>query len=345
MKWSPGHIQTFFQSTSVLINGGVPILESLESVQRQYREPEIVQAIDGIIKDLSSGFPLHKALARAEVFSDLEIGLIQIGERSGKLHLVLERLAKLAEERLHLRQKLRSALAYPAFVLVLCGLLLVFAPVLVFQDMLTLLEEMHTDLPLATDVYLAFSRMLHHPIFYFIFAILLGLSVAAVRKILLDRELRLKGEEFIFLIPWLSDALKASAVAEMSGALCVSYESGLPILESFRLAKRATWSRLLGQDIDRVRTRVKQGETLSEALRTSEFFTSLSLCMISSGEESGQVEQALQMVYEENKQMVVERLERFQQLLEPLLLLGVGIFVGFIAVALLAPTISLVEGL
>jgi general secretion pathway protein F len=345
MTWQLEQKATFYGGLSILLNGGVPLLTCLESLQGQFPTPQLSESVGRIADSLLAGHPLHLALQKEDGFSGLETSLVRVGEQSGSLHVVLDRLAKLTDERLKLRSKLWAALTYPAFVLVLCLILLIFAPVIVFADLLDLLRELKTDLPLPTALYLAFSSALYSPWTYLILAVFGGLLGSWLRVAWRSPPRRLQMEEFLFMLPGLGKTLRSGATIEVCGALTIAYESGIPILQSLELAKRATWSQLLSNRMTQSQEHLKSGEGIAEALESTTFFSALNVSILRSGEEVGMVGKALDSVFHQLTRQLEDSLDSMQKLLEPLLLLFVGSVVGFIAVALLAPTIAMVEGL
>ncbi|MCA9781356.1 MAG: type II secretion system F family protein, partial [Candidatus Eremiobacteraeota bacterium] len=236
-------------------------------------------------------------------------------------------------------------LVYPAFVLALCALLLIFAPVLVFSDLLDLLAELKTDLPLPTKLYLGFSDLVRSPLAYLVLAAGLALVVVLARKLLQDEERRAEVEAVILQMPGLGPALKSAVSAEVTGALAVSYGSGLPLLSALNLSAEVSLSTLLRQKMEASRESLTAGETLSAALHETGFFSPVSLLILQAGEEVGQISPALESMARQSAESTRHALELMQKLLEPLLLLFVGMVVGFIAIATLAPTIKMVEGL
>ena len=344
-KWDTKQKAVFFRGLSVLLNSGVHIVGALECLSEQAESEDDKQVVQRILQRASSGHPLDRAMAAEGVFSELETGLVKVGMRSGALHSILSKLADTTEERDGLRRKMTSALIYPAFVLALCGLLLVFAPVLVFSDLLDLLSELKTDLPLPTKIYLGFSELVRSPIAYLVLAAGLAAAIGFARKFLADEERRADFEELVLEIPGIGPALKSAVSAEVTGALAVAYGSGLPLLSALNLSADVSLSALLRRRMKSSRETLTAGETLSAALQETGFFSPVSLLILQAGEEVGQISSSLESMAVQSAESTRLSLDLMQKLLEPLLLLFVGLVVGFIAIATLAPTMKMVEGL
>jgi len=346
MKISVQEKAVVYRNLATLVNSGVHILEALESLEVQVRNPQLQEALKRVTGRVSQGHPLHNAMAKErELFSTLVIALVKVGEKTGKLHNILERIAELTQNRDKLLRQLQSALAYPALVLTLCLLLLLFAPVLVFSDLLDLLRQLDTELPLVTQIYLAFSSAILSPLTYLVTVPLLGAGLYTVRTLLRNEERRQSFEEALFALPGLGDFLRLSVASGVADSMATCYEAGLPILDSFRLAAQSTVSLFYKNRLLEAREALKRGEGLAECLTDIHLFQPAHLVILHSGEETGQTASALKMVAEQASSDVEYAVESFQKLLEPCLLLFVGLVVGFIAVAVLSPTLKMVEGL
>jgi type IV pilus assembly protein PilC len=346
MAWDMATKKFFFRGLSTLQNSGVHILDGLQSLTEQSDDPLFTRTVESLSRKLASGYPLHKALeSEGDHFSRLEVALVRVAENSGKLHSVLSRLADLSESQDKLRRELVSALIYPAFVLVLCTGLLIFAPVLVFSDLLDLLRELGTELPLPTRIYLGFSDLVLNPLFVLGCLAILVVGAVQIRKVTQDPGRRRVLERLGYSIPGLSSVLKASAASECSEALAICYQAGVPILAGLRLSGSASFSYLLQDSFKVAEEQLKNGATLTEALRPCQVFDSLSLALLSTAEESGSVSESLFAIAEQCRGRTKDALDTFQKLLEPCLLLFMGLIVGFIAVATLAPTLNLVRAL
>ena len=346
MAWNLESKKFFFRGLSTLQNSGVHILDGLQGLAVQSQDPLFVETVESLSKKLASGYPLHKALAsEGDIFSRLEVALVKVAESSGKLHTVLARLAEMSESRDKLRRELLAALIYPAFVLILCTGLLVFAPLFVFSDLLNLLRELGSDLPLVTRIYLGFSDLILNPIVLLALAALSVLILLRFKKAAHDPKQRRALEEIGFAVPGLSAVLKSSAASECSEALAICYQTGVPILAGLRLSGSATFSLLLQDRFLVAEEQLKSGATLTEALRTCEVFEPMSLALLATAEESGKVSESLFSIATQCRAHTKDALDTFQKLLEPCLLLFMGFIVAFIAVATLAPTLNLVQAL
>lgn len=342
MGWKPSTKKLFFRSLSTLQNAGVHILDALHSLAEQAPDEPSRRDIQAVAGRLASGYSLSEGLAGIEpAFSKIEVALVRVAERSGKLHTVLERLATRTEYLDRVRRELIAAVTYPAFALALSIILVVFAPVFVFSDLLELLQHSCQQLPLVTSIYLKFSRVVVSPAF---FAVLLasGFFCWKAAKSLTQSEARaLALEEILLTVPGLGRVLRAQAVSEACDALALCQQVGLPSLQSLRLSGEATFSLHLRNEFRLAEERLKNGYSLSEAFADSDFLDPMSRAVLATGEEAGKLSESLAGIGRQNGVRAKEAMDTFQKLLEPALLLFIGLIVGFIAVAILAPTLTL----
>lgn len=329
-----------------MLNSGFNILDGLRCLADQLEERDLKEALEGVATRVSAGHRLSAAMAAHQPhFEAIECALVKVGEETGGLHRVLHRLADMSEQRRENHQRLISALTYPAWVVAISTALLIFAPLFVLKDMLELIRELSADLPLITKLYLAFSAMLVHPLFY-LALVLLGVAVFfGLRHLANSRALRIKVESVLLETPGLGPFLRSSLSLEFSLTLGTCYESGIVVLDALRLSGLASRSTWLEEQTRGAIAALKDGSSLCEALAELELFEPASLSMVAVGEEAGQVEDSLRTIAEMNQQRCRHTLELAQAMLEPLLLLGVGLLVGFMAIATLTPMLKVAQSL
>ncbi len=330
-----------------MVGSGNHILNALRLLSDRSQAPTLGPAIEQLAQNISRGQRLSESMRRqGPNFSPLEVALVRVGEDTGSLHGVLERLAHLTEKRQAQRQKLVSSLTYPAFVIVLCGLLLILAPAYVFSDLLDVFRQNPDTLPLATKVYLVLNDLLTSPLVLLLAtATLGGILGFALSRYRQDPELRGKVEEFALKIPGLGEVLKNSICSELCRALSVCYRAGLPILSSLTLCREATWSALLGSRLERAQASLKNGSTVCQALEEMELLPKVQLSLLVAGEESGKLGETLDQVADQTAEEMEYAIEQGQSLLEPLVLVVVGSVVGFLAIAIMSPMLKVVEQL
>lgn len=328
----------FYRCLSVLLNSGVQILRSLEAGAQQCSIPPLAAAIGSARGAVASGKRLSVALTGfPSFFTTLQVRMIAVGENTGGLHVILERLAEQAEKSVALRQKVASALTYPLLVLGLALLLLLAAPALVFKDLLRLFSELGVELPWTTRLMLFAANLLSGPWPYLLLVLIGLLGWYGYGQIEQHPGLKARWEAFLLAVPGLGTAFRMAATAEFCGALALCYSSGLPVVQAVTLCAGATGSVLMEQAGQLARQSLLEGETLYESLRASQLLTPVLLGLLAAGEESGQVASSLEDVAEMAEANLEVAVERATALLEPLVLLVIGGVVGFMVIATLSP--------
>lgn len=330
-----------YRSLSVLVGAGVHIVRALRVVATQANDLALKNSLEKVVGKVETGWPLSKAVEGEVGFSPLGRGLIAVGEQTGALHRVLDRLATMTERSQQTRYQLQSALVYPVVVFVLCLLLLVFLPGLVFKDLLVVLSDLGAELPLATRLLMLLSGLTSPPALLVIGLLL----VLAFRSFRPSAEFFGRIEPALMKAPGLGFALSASLTAEFTAALCVCYQAGVPILQALDLCGGVTWSPHLARQVKAARKEMEGGATLSEALGSMGVFRPWTLHLITAGEEAGRVPLALDRVARASQEELEDALDLATQVLQPLMLVVIGAIVGFVVIATMSPMLKLVEHL
>lgn len=335
----------FFRSLATLQGAGVHVLRSLEVLGRQLDNREVKAALVDALRQVSSGMPLSKALSRhPRLFKPLHLQMLRVGENSGGLHRVLENLAVHAEKSFALQQKLRSAMVYPALIMVLALVMLIALPGIVFKDLLRFLSDLHVELPWATKVLLGLSNLVTQWWFF----VLLGLVAAGLGwgVVQLSRRPAWQeaAEQAIISVPGLGPAVTAGWVADFTRSLSYTYAAGVPILQALEIAGQGR-SLLMNRALANTRKQMAEGLPLHRCLSMTGLFPPMALHLIQAGEESGQVADMLERVANACEELVDERLTLASAMLQPLVMLVVGLVVGFMVVAVMSPMLKVLESL
>lgn len=336
----------FYRSMATLYNAGIPIGRALFILARQMEEPSLRQSLEEIACQVQSGRRLSDAMARyGLIFPPLHSNLVALGESTGSLHLILEKLAGQSEKATELRARLRSALAYPMVIFVLAMLLLMFAPAVIFKDLLRLMQDLNVQLPLATKVMVVASRFMTSPF------VLIPLIALAVLPMMLWHmigqlpEWRRKAEAVLLAIPAIGGAVRASVVCTFTRSLATCCGTGVPLLKGLELSAGAADFLVFQDDLRVARARLRDGSTLSEALEESQFFRGMTVQMVAVGEESGRIGDMLERVSLLAEQEVEQTLEVATAALQPLMMLFIGLVVGFVVLATMAPMLQVINSL
>lgn len=329
----------FFRILATLTSAGIPIhvaLREQESVAQE-AQSEVYGRVATLVE---SGRPLSKAMSfTGSPFSKFQLGLIQVAESTGSLVAVLSRLADYEERENELKSRLRSQLAYPAFLMVVAFLASLLLPPFVLKDLLKMLVEMRIDLPLSTRILIALSDLTTSPWFLFV---VVGLGVGLFK-------FWPSWKRNLFQVsrnlPYWSTLLRDLATIRFSEAMAVQCEAGVPLPEAVDRALTATGQSWIAAESDTVQARLSQGDLLSESLESLDFATPTFLHMINSSEESGRFSFAFRWLADYYHQRLDCSMNVLSTVLEPVIMTVLGALFAFMAMASLLPLTRLVEAL
>ena len=324
----------FTHDMQALLKAGLPLYDTLNTLEEKYRRTKMHSVFLDLCDQVKRGRCVSEALkGYPKIFDPIYIAMVQVGEESGTLMESFKELAKIIYREQSLKKSITSAMIYPTFIGIFClgvmGILLFF----LIPSMAELFEGRTLHPMTRTVLYL--SRLLHDHAF----SIFLGGSGALCSLFLYLQ--RIKGREriknFLLSIPIVKRIFIETVMARFSRVFSVLYSGGVPLLESICLAKKMLKHTLLEQLFTRAQTKVAEGRPLSEELANSSLIPLLVIRMLSIAEESGQVAEMmahLSHIYEES---VEQSLKRITALLQPAMLLFLGIIVAVILLSVLLP--------
>lgn len=331
----------FTRNLSGLLKGNVPILRALVLLGGQARKSgmkKLVEDLTGAVRDglsLSQAFERHPA-----IFSPLLVSMVRGGESGGVLGEMMERLALYQEKNEDIRKKIRGALAYPIFILSM-GVVTVFVLLTYFMPrLLGVYARNQQDLPLPTEIVLGISNFLSGN-WYWVLGIMI-LIYAFVRRIGNVSSRRQWLDEIKLKVPFVKSLVIKNAVMNFSRTLGLLLEQGVPLFKGVPLAANTVENGVLGSQFGKVEgDLVIKGASLAAALKKIPHFPPMALDMISVGEESGRLGEALSHVSNTYEKEVEGVLKTFTTLMEPALILLIGGVIGFIVFAMLMPVFQL----
>jgi type IV pilus assembly protein PilC len=269
--------------------------------------------------------------------------MVRAGEAGGVLDVILNRLAGFMEKSQKLKKKIQGAMIYPLAVTCVAGLILVFIMTFVVPSFESMFKDMGRRLPAMTQMLLTFSQSLRQYWYLLVFVPLIFFALWTA--ILRTQSGRLLVDKFKLTVPGFGIIIKKSAISRFTRTLGTLISSGVPILEALRIVKDAIGNVVLQNSIEQVHGSIKEGDTIAEPLRTSGVFDELVVNMIDVGEETGELDKMLVKVADNYENDVDVAVEGLSSLIEPLLIVGMGIAVGFIVVALFLPLIEIIKNI
>ena len=329
----------FNQQFLTLIRAGMPILGSIEMLAKNQKNAHFAAQLDDICTRVRTGDALSAAFEAASGFPVMYTTTLQAGERSGNLQEVLERYVSFQRISLSFRKKLVASLIYPCVLLSLVGGLMFFMFVFVVPEFAVLYDQMGNKLPQMTMDLLAFGTFLHHNILW-ILLIIGSVAYGSYRFAITDR-----GREFIdgfrIKLPVLGKIWLKYQVAMFARTLSTLLTGGLPLVPSLETAARSISSRHVSRAVMTSVSTVREGKPLAEALTQTKIFPDLASEMIAVGEQTGALPQMLNSVAEFFEEDVATALAAALTLIEPAILIVMGVVVLFIHVSLYLPIFSM----
>lgn len=326
----------FTRQLGDLIDAGIPMLRALRITEQQTGNPNLKQIIEQIYGFVQDGGTLSEALAQhPKVFSRFYINMVKTGEMAGNLDKILNRLSEFIDKDLETRSKVQSSMAYPVFML-LVGIGTIFVILTFVIPRLTLIfEDLTESLPLPTIVLMAVSHFFAK--FWWLILAVAGLGLGYLRNYVSSPVGKEKLDAFKLKLPLLGHFIKDVEIGRFARTLATLLDSGVVIVSALESVWAVLDNEVLKKEIKQAAGEVASGSSLSLALRQCPHFPEIAVNMIAVGEESGHLETSLYKLAGAYERQSDRTVKTMTSLLEPMLILGIGLIVGFMFVAILLP--------
>jgi len=334
----------FSRQFATMIDAGLSVVKCLDILQKQSRNPRLKEVIGQVKHDVGAGTSLTEALQKhPKVFSGLYVNMIRSAEAGGILDQVLDRLSGFLEKEQETRGKVKSAMTYPAVVFSFAMLMLVGLMFFVLPKFKVIFETMGLTLPLTTKIMLNSSDYLQN---YWYIALVFMAGMVVFLKVVVKTE---KGRYAIdaakLKVPVFGDLILKTAVSRFARTFGTLISSGVPVLRALEIVSDTAGNLVVSETVGRARTSIKEGDKISTPLFASKVFPLMVTQMIAVGEETGRLDQMLAKVANFYDEEVDATLKALTSLIEPMMIVGLGLIVGFIAVSVISPIYSLVGSL
>ena len=333
----------FNQQFVTLIRAGLPILKALDLLSGRTTDPKLGRWIQAVRDEVRNGALLSEAFRRQGVFPPVYISSILAGEKSGSLPEVLDRYIGYQKLALAVRKKLLVSLIYPSFLVFLVCCLIVFLITYVVPNFAQLYESMQAELPRITQILIGVGTTARAYVVAGFLALVTGL--AAFRLWAARESSRETLDRLKLRLPLAGEIWIKYQVAQLARVLSTLLTGGIPLVQAMQTAGESLGSGLLRKALAGAEKRVREGQPLSAALRSTGLFPELATDMIEVGESTGALPVMLNSVAEFYEDDVSTRLTAALSLIEPAIMIGMGVFVAFVLVALYLPIFSLADTL
>ena len=326
----------FTSTLEILTSTGIPIIEALMFIEQNSDSVKIRTITADFRKKIIGGTTLGETLEKyRDIFGRVYIGLVKAGEDSGELDKTLLRMLELLKKQDDVKGKVIGALIYPAVVVLLAIIAVIVMLVFVFPAFEEMFNNMGKPLPPITKACMSAGLFMKNYWFILIFAVIAFVFFAswAYKQPKIRREI----DKFVLRIPILSEMLKFSNFSNFIAVLQVSYEAGIPIVDCLSLANLTMDNFLLKNAIRQVANKVQQGTHLSVALKSVQEVPTMMTFMIATGEQSGRLGDSLYHCVNYIDKKLDSVIDAFMKMIEPTLMIGIGILVGTLGLALYLP--------
>jgi general secretion pathway protein F len=330
----------FTRQLATLLAAGIPVEEALRGVSEQTEKDKIRHFIIGVRSKVMEGYALAQAMAEYPyAFPELYRATVAAGEQTGRLDLVLEKLADYTENQQKIRQKIQQALIYPTLMVGVSTLIISFLLAFVVPKIIEVFTTSGQALPAMTHVLISASHFIHNDGLYTLLIIVLLLFT--FKRSLDNEKISLKWHQFILKLPLISYLVRTVNVARYIHTFGILFAAGVSVLETMQVAAGLITNRVMRQAFDTATIRVREGVPIHQALKETSYLSPMAIHLIASGEKSGQLSTMMERAANHLDGEVQRLIDTALTLLEPLVILLMGAIVLFIVLATLLPIFSM----
>ncbi|HMQ21497.1 MAG TPA: type II secretion system F family protein [Planctomycetota bacterium] len=342
----PKALADFTSQLATLLEAGIPVVRSLRILEGQLPSGPLQRTVAAVTEDVEGGTPLSEALEKyPRTFDNLYTSMIRAGEAGGIQETILERLASFMESTEDIKAKVKGALAYPVVVIFVAVSVVLGVMTFVIPKFKTIFKQLIQDeLPAATQRLIAISDFLLEN--WWLWA--LGIPLVIItHRFLVGRvpAYRYQRDRLLLRLPLFGPLIKKTIVARFARTFGTLVESGVPHLEALEIVRASVRNKVLEESIDNILGSIREGEGIAPAMAESIIFDDLITNMVDVGEQTGELDRMLTRIADRYEIEVDRTISTVFKVLEPLLIVVLAVFVGFIIYALLAPMLKLMQSM
>ncbi len=332
----------FYLQLSNMINAGVTILNSLNTLNNQIENKRLKEIVGSISRSIEAGDTFSQALSRhTRIFPKTFISMVKAGEASGKLDTILARFAIFSEQQEDLRQKIKGALFYPSILLCAGIAVTLFIVTFIIPQFAEIFTKTGIQLPVPTVILLKAGTAIKH--FWHVFILLIIFIAAGIKYYVNTEAGRLKFDRFKLKLPIIGPLHRKAAISRFTRTLGTLVAAGVPILESLAIVKEVIGNEVLARIVGNLRNSVEKGEYLGETMKVSGEFPQDTVQMISVGEKTGKLDVMLNKTSDFSDLSLEYAIKKLTAVIEPLFLVVMGSLVAFIMASMLLPIFDMIK--
>lgn len=321
---------------AALLHAGIPLVPALSALVEQLSNRPLAKIFRQIRNSVNEGNSLANSIAEyPAVFSQIYISMVSAGEAAGTLENVLSRLAEMSEKSNNLSNKVKAAMVYPLFMAVVGMAVVVFIFTFIIPGISKIFLEMNRRLPWPTVMLIKISSFIQD--YFWLILIIFGVLSAIVTILFRTAAGRRVWDRYILKCPLFGSLILKISISRFSRTLAVLLTSGLTIVEALELSRRVIGNTVMSDVIKDAKDAISRGQGIAQSLRKKNVFPPIVLHMIAAGEQSGGIEEGLENVADVFDNEVESAIKALTSLLEPVMIIVLGIIVGFIVLSILLP--------
>lgn len=335
-------IAVFCRQFYTMLDAGIGVVEALDILKRQTENKTLKQTIDIVYEDVQKGLSLSEAMKKHEkVFPNLLINMVEAGEVSGNLDVIMERMAIHYEKEFNIENKIKNAFMYPIILSIVAISVVIFLLVVVMPTFISMFDESGTALPTPTRILLTISNWLKNYWYLFI-----GIALIVIFGIMILRKTE-EGRRFFdnlkIMFPGIKNMNIKIITSRFTRTLSTLLSSGIPLLQALDVVSKVVDNKVVGDKLQLAKEDIRKGVPMSKTIRDIEIFPPMVDSMIGIGEESGALDDILYKTADFYDEEVENSMERMTTLLEPILIVFMGIVIGFIVISIAMPMFDIYD--
>jgi general secretion pathway protein F len=341
-KASLSDVSTMTRQLASLIKANIPLVDALGALVEQIEVPQLKLTLAQVRQDVNEGLSLTKAMGKhPKVFDSIYLNMIEAGESSGTLGLVMLKLADLKESQLKLKNKVVGALTYPALMLVVGIGLMIAIFVFMIPKIAAIFESMNKPLPESTKFMIAISNSLIN--YWYVYLILVIVTIIAFERYIATESGRSRFDAFKLKAPIFGPLFRMLGVARFASTMSTLLGSGVPIITAMGIAKNLVGNVHIAKAVQSARENITEGQSIAEPLKRSGQFPPLVIHMISIGEKTGELPSMLKSVSDGYDEQITSKIASMTSLIEPIMMIGMGGMVGIVVVSVFLPLMEMMN--
>jgi type IV pilus assembly protein PilC len=335
-------IVIFTRQFATMINAGLPLVQSLDILAKQTENPALAEVTRQVVYDVESGHTLADAFSKhPKAFTDLYVNMVAAGEAGGILDTILLRLATFLEKNDALIRKVKGAMVYPGVIFTVAAVAVAVLLIFVIPTFQAMFASVNLELPLPTRIVIGASQLLIN--YWWVILAIIGLAVFAIRRYYATDDGKKRIDQMLLNAPVLGDLLRKSAVSRFTRTLGTLISSGVSILDGLEITAKTAGNRVIHDAVMASRQSIAGGETIAAPLEKSKVFPPMVISMIAVGEQTGGLDEMLSKIADFYDDEVDVAVGALLSLMEPIMIVVLGVIVGGMVVAMYLPIFDMVN--